>query len=70
MKQDLVNTLQRLTEKPRGRGRLQTPATREAISESRSEAVPSGADATSGTDSCFGTLTDSSGFFILYNDGT
>jgi len=61
--------LERMLGKPRGKGRLPPAPERDGIESARSTGYPSGSDPT-GSGDCFGTLTDSSGFFILYNDGT
>lgn len=81
MATSIVDQLQRLTEKQRGRGRLPTPATRESISESRSEGVPSADPLTSGlvspweeqayTGETYYSFTSADGLFVMeYEDET
>ena len=56
--------LERMLGKPRGKGRLPSAPTRDEIESARSIGYPPGSSP--GGSDCFGTLTDSSGFFILY----
>jgi len=56
--------LKRMLGKPRGKGRLPPAPTRDAIEAATSVGYPPGSSP--GGNDCFGTLTDSSGFFILY----
>jgi hypothetical protein len=76
------DTIQRLTRQPRGTGRLDTPAVREALPEAISEAVPPGTDTSPGglvsplveqayAGSTYYSLVSSDGLFVYeYGDQT
>lgn len=76
------DTVQRLTRQPRGTGRLDAPAAREALAEALSEAVPAGAGDTGAglvspiveqayTGTTYYSLVSSDGLFVYeYADET